>query len=314
MRNTVALTGASGFIGRAIALHLSQAGFFVRGLVRDSKRIPDLELPHITLIPGSLSNLASLHTLVEGCTSLIHCAGTIRGTEKSDFVPSNVHGVANLLKVCLAQPSPPRFIHISSLAAREPFLSPYAWSKREGELLLQQEAGSLNWLIFRPPAVYGPKDKALLPLFKLGKRGIALQLGPHHGAFSLIHIDDLASVIRRSLEVPDIRSSIFEVDDGFPNGYSWQSVFRIINPQMKIHVTIPQKLLGLLGGINEHLSRLMGYKPLFTRGKVAEISHTNWVCDSQKARQQLQWTPQIPLEEGLRHLFSSDSLNLLKKN
>ncbi len=82
---------------------------------------------------------------------------------------------------------------------------------------------------------------------------------------------------------------------------------------MKMHLTIPQKFLWLIGKSNEILSRLFGYAPLFTTGKVAELRHHNWVSDSREARQQLRWTSQIPLEEGLRHLFASDSLNLTKR-
>lgn len=311
---TVALTGASGFIGQAIAHRLCQAGLNVRGLVRSSRRIPGLQHPNITLIPGDLDNSESLHNMLQGCTGLVHCAGAIRGFLKSDFSPSNVQGVANLLKACLAQPCPPRIVHLSSLAAREPLLSAYAWSKREGELLFQKEAESLNWIILRPPAVYGPKDEALLPLFRLGKKGIALQLGPQEGKFSLIHVHDLAEVILRGLEIDTIRSTILEVDDGFPNGYSWESVFHVLNPHMKVRVAIPQKVLWMIGKSNELLSGLFGYTPHFTTGKVAELRHLNWVCDSVNARQQLGWTPQIPLEEGLRHLFASDSLMLSKKN
>lgn len=311
---TVALTGASGFIGQAIANRLCQAGLKVRGLVRTSRKIPSFEHPNFTLIRGSLDNIDSLQRLVEGCTSLVHSAGTIRGLQKNDFLPTNVQGIDNILRVCLAQSYPPRIVHLSSLAAREPSLSPYAWSKREGELLIQNNAGPLNWIIIRPPAVYGPKDEALLPLFRLGKKGIALRLGPPAGKFSLIHVHDLTDVILRSLEVDGIHSAIFEVDDGFPNGYSWKSVFHLINPHMKIHLAVPPKFLWLMGKSNEILSRLFGYSPLFTTGKVAELTHTNWVCNSLDARQQLGWTPKIPLEEGLRHLFASDSLMVRKKN
>ena len=314
MSTSVALTGASGFIGHAIALRLCQAGFKVRALVRASKKIPSLKHTNLTLIPGDLHDIESLNKLVQGCTSLVHCAGTVRGLKKIDFIPSNVQGVANILKICLSQPQPPRIVHLSSLAAREPSLSPYSWSKREGELLIQRDGGPLNWIILRPPAVYGPRDKALLPLFRLGKRGIGLQLGPHEGKFSLIHVEDLAEVILRTLERNTIRSSIFEVDDGFPNGYSWKSVFHAINPEIKIHLKAPQQLLWLIGKTNETMSRVFGYMPLFTTGKVAELGHVNWVSNSADARQQLGWSPQIPLEEGLRHLFTSDSLMLRTKD
>ncbi len=314
MPTSVALTGASGFIGHAIALRLCQAGLKVRGLVRSSRIIPSLDHSNFTLIPGDLHNIESLKKLVQGCTSVVHCAGTVRGSKRIDFIPSNIQGVANILRVCGSQPSPPRIIHFSSLAAREPSLSPYAWSKREGELLIQQEGESLHWIIVRPPAVYGPKDKALRPLFQLGKKGIALHLGSKNGKFSLIHVEDLTEVILRALERNTIRSAIFEVDDGFPNGYSWKSVFQVINPEIKIHVRVPRRFLWLIGKSNEILSRVFGYMPLFTTGKVAELGHVNWVSDSEDARQQLGWSPQIPLEEGLRHLFTSDSLMLRTKD
>ena len=310
----VALTGTSGFIGQAIAHRLCQAGLKVRGLVRTSKKTPHLEHPNFTPISGNLENRESLKNLIQDCTGLVHCAGSIRGSEKRDFSPANIQGVANILSACRSQTSPPRIIHLSSLAAREPSLSPYAWSKREGERLFEKDAGSLNWIILRPPAVYGPKDEALLPLFKWGKKGIAIQIGAQEGRFSLIHVDDLTDVVLRSLEKSSIRSTILEVDDGFPNGYSWKTVFPIINPHMKIQLAVPQKILWLVGKSNELLSRIFGYTPLLTTGKVAELFHTNWVCKSLDARQQLGWSPKIPLEEGLRHLFASDSLMLSKKS
>jgi len=308
MQRIVAITGISGFIGQSIAHYLCQAGVKVRGLIRTSKKIPSLEHPDITLIKGNLDNRESLHRLVDGCSSLINCAGAIRGYKKDDFLATNVRGVANLLHVCLSQHSPPKFIHLSSLAAREPGLSPYAWSKREGELVIQQRAHSLPWIILRPPAVYGPNDEALLSLFTLARKGIAIQLGTRDAKFSLIHVQDLADVALRCLDDHNARSTIFEVDDGLSGGYSWESVFRVLNPRMKIHLQIAPTLLWVLGKSNEVLSRLFRYAPLFTTGKVAELRHHDWVCDSLNARQELGWTPQIPLEEGLRRLFASDNL------
>ena len=310
MSRKVALTGASGFIGQTIAQRLCQAGMKVRALVRTSKDIPGLHHPDISLIHGSLENTESLNRLLEGCTGIIHCAGAIRGSRKEDFVPTNVQGVSQLLTVCLSQPSPPRFVHLSSLAAREPSLSPYAWSKHEGERVIRQQAESLPWIILRPPAVYGPLDTALLPLFKLAKQGIGLQLGPQEGRFSLLHVQDLADLVVSCLEEHCPNSSVYEVDDGTPGGYSWESVFRLINPDMKIRLPIPLKFLWLIGKSNEIMARGFGYSPLFSTGKVTELRHQNWVSDSLKTRQELRWTPQIPLEEGLRHLFASDSLNL----
>lgn len=314
MRTTVALTGASGFIGGVIAQHLRKGGWHVRGLARSPRQAQQLEDLGITPVQGQLEDPASLLTLVKDSIGVIHCAGAIRGVSREDFYPTNVMGVSNLIQACLAQSFLPRFVLLSSLAAREPLLSPYAWSKYEGESVLIREAGLLKWSIFRPPAVYGPKDRALLPLFTLLRKGIGVQLGPSQAKFSLIHVEDLANAILHWLKTGDPPFQIFEIDDGFPGGYSWENIFRLSNPRLRLCLRIPPSLLQIGGKSNEICSRLFGYTPLFTRGKVAELLHQNWVCNSSHATQTLGWTPQISLKEGLRRLFTSDRLMPFHRN
>ena len=309
MATTVALTGASGFIGGAIGHYLCHAGYSVQALVRSPQQAKKLENFGVKPILGDLANTNSLIPFVKNCQFVIHCAGAIRGIDQADFLPTNVNGVSHLIQACLAQSSPPLFVLLSSLAAREPSLSPYAWSKREGEKTLMKEANSMKWVIFRPPAVYGPNDKALLPLFTLINKGIGIQLGPSDAKFSLIHVKDLAQVILCWLEKRSPVSEIFEVDDGFPGGYTWGEVFRIVNSKIRLHFHCPPCLLRTAGKSNEILAKLFGYAPLFTTGKVNELLHPNWVCDSTPVIQALDWTPQIPLAEGLHHLFASDSLS-----
>jgi 2-alkyl-3-oxoalkanoate reductase len=308
MRTTVALTGASGFIGGAIARHLSEAGWHVRGLVRSPRQAQALQNLGIEPVQGNLESPASLLALVKDCVGVIHCAAAIRGINREDFYTTNVIGVSNIIKACLAQSPHPRFALLSSLAAREPSLSPYAWSKHEGESVLAREARAIEWSIFRPPAVYGPKDRTLLPLFKLLRKGIGLQLGPSHAKFSLIHVDDLARAVLHWLKKGGPPFYTFEVDDGFPGGYSWNDVFRLANPHLRLNLHIAPAMLKILGKCNETFSRLFGYDPLFTCGKVEELLHSNWVCDTSQVRQTLGWTPQISLQEGLRRLFTSDTL------
>ncbi|MDH5563938.1 MAG: NAD-dependent epimerase/dehydratase family protein [Nitrospirota bacterium] len=308
MATTVALTGASGFIGGTIAHDLRHAGYSVQALVRSSEQAKRLKVVGIQPILGELENPQSLLAFVENCQFVIHCAGTIRGSNRAAFQPTNVDGVSHLIQACLAQPSPPSFVLLSSLAAREPALSPYAWSKHEGEKTLFREAGSMKWVIFRPPAVYGPHDKALLPLFKLIDNGIGLQLGPSNARFSLIHVKDLSEVILRWLVKGAPAATIFEVDDGVPGGYSWEKVFKTINPHIRLHLHCHPLFLRAAGMTNEILARLLRYAPLLTTGKVNELLHPNWVCDSSPVTEALDWKPQIPLAKGLRHLFTSDNL------
>src|SRR3546814_10919051 len=84
-----------------------------------------------------------------------------------------------------------RFIHISSLEAREPELSAYGWSKAKSERLVA--ASGLEWTIIRPPAVYGPGDRETLELLRMARRGfVAL---PTPGRFSVIQVEDLCRLL-----------------------------------------------------------------------------------------------------------------------
>jgi 2-alkyl-3-oxoalkanoate reductase len=311
---TVALTGASGFIGGVIARHLQEAGWHVRGLIRSPHQARKLQDLGIEPVHGNLENSSSLLSLVQDCVGVIHCAAAIRGIHREDFYGANVIGVSNLIRTCETQSPRPWFILLSSIAAREPSLSAYAWSKHESELVLAREAGAMKWVILRPPAVYGPQERSLLPLFKWLHKGIGIQLGPPQARFSLIHVDDLANAVLYWLKNERPPYHTFEIDDGFPGGYSWDDIFRLSTSGRCLRLHIPPVMLKTLGKSNETFSRLFGYVPLFTRGKVAELLHPNWVCDTIPMERTLGWKPQISLEEGLRRLFPSDRVKPFTKD
>ena len=98
-----------------------------------------------------------------------------------------------------------RFVHVSSLAAREPKLSLYGASKERAEGLVM--SSGLDWAIVRPPAVYGPGDRETLELFRMAKLGLMLM--PPKGRVSVIHVDDLARLLLAlaapgcTVELPD---------------------------------------------------------------------------------------------------------------
>ncbi|MDR4495304.1 MAG: NAD-dependent epimerase/dehydratase family protein [Nitrospirales bacterium] len=305
---SVALTGASGFIGGVLAARLRENGYQVRALLRSKTHQPDLEAIGVEVIHGTLGHLKNVKNLVHSCDVVIHCAGAIRGRRQEDFYEANVAAIAHLSQACRTLRPPPKFILISSLAAREPSLSTYAWSKREGELTLIREAGDLSWVIFRPPAVYGPKDQSLRPLFQLMQWGIGIQLSPQISRFSLIHVEDFAGAIMAWITKGKPSGHLFEVDDGFPGGYTWDEVFNSSQQPVRFRVSIPQLALRMAALFNEKSSALLGYPPLLTKGKVAELQHTNWVCDTRETFQLLDWHPQISLKTGLRQLLTSDSL------
>ena len=128
------------------------------------------------------------------CAAVIHGAGAVRGNSQADFDRVNVAGTAALLGAISAQTRPPLLLLLSSIVAREPQLSWYAHSKWEGEQMLLQ-LRDLDRVILRPPAVYGPGDKEMLPIFQWMHRGIALVPGSPEARTSLIHVSDLVDAI-----------------------------------------------------------------------------------------------------------------------
>jgi len=255
------------------------------------------------LVVGDLGDLDSLRRFVYQAEAVVHCAGAVRGASQAHFDRVNVEGVARLVHAAAGEHPTPRFLLISSLAAREPGLSAYAASKRRGEEVLAAGGGTMPWAVLRPPAVYGPGDRELLPLFRWMARGIAPVLGSGNARFSLLYVEDLAEAVVRWLSGGTAAQRIFELDDGRPGGYTWTDVVEImtsLRSRSVIPVRVPALFLEVLAALNLAAARVIGYKPMLTPGKVRELRHPNWVCDSAAFMGATGWSPKVSLEEGLR--------------
>ncbi|NNL77602.1 MAG: NAD-dependent epimerase/dehydratase family protein [Desulfobacterales bacterium] len=303
MSETVALTGATGFIGGALLRQLASTGNKIRALIRSASTQRQSTRNTTEWIRGNLEDSESLRQLIHGADAIIHCAGAVRGSTAAQFNRTNIEGVRRLVQAATAEPKPPRFLLISSLAAREPHLSPYAASKRQGEKALVETADKLSWTIFRPSAVYGPGDRELLPVFRGIGRGFAPILGSGNGRFSLLFMDDLAQAIIQWLDRGNCRGGTFELHDGHPGGYSWHDVINTVKKlraRPVLSIKIPVAMAKAISAINLVMARTVGYAPMLTPGKVRELNHSNWVGDNTALSQAIGWTPQIKLAEGLR--------------
>ena len=193
---------------------------------------------------------------------------------------------------------------MSSLAARMPQLSAYAASKRNGELAVEAAPANLRWTVLRPPAVYGPGDRELAPLFRWVARGVAPLPAGSTGRFSLLYVDDLASAVLRWLEVEGGHGRTYELDDGHPGGYDWDTVLAVAARVLRGGATvrrlpIPLALLRFAAGVNLVAAGVGGYDPMLTPGKVREITHPDWLCDSHDFTSATGWQAAVRLEDGL---------------
>lgn len=301
MSQLIGLTGATGFIGRSLLARLLTEGFHVRALVRRPDRVQ--LRPGLEIVAGDLDSEAAIRGLVADCDAVIHLAGAIAGRDYADFARVNAVGTGRLIEALERHHPAARLILISSLAAREPQLSDYATSKRAGELLV--ESSTLDWFTLRPPAVYGPDDPALAPLWRMLARGWLLRAGSPQARFSLLHVDDLCSAIAQLLSRPTLERQIHCLDDRRPGGYRWADIAELasrIGGRPVRTLAIPSSLLRIAARLNLHSSRLRTAPPILVPGKVRELTHIDWVCDSRLAEVLPHWSPQRKLETALPEL------------
>lgn len=303
MPRVIALTGATGFIGTALIYRLQSSGFQVRALYREASFAKRTQTESVRWIPGRLEDHDSLKRLLRGADTVIHCAGAVRGAEWQQFKEVNTDGVARMVQAAKRMHPSPRFLLLSSLAAREPKLSHHAASKRQGEETLRSEGSGLEWAILRPPAVYGPGDREIAPLLQLMGRGIAPQASPPSSRFSMIYIDDLIGAMTALIRQKAWKRSIFELHDGQPGGYNWREIVQAVSRLIARPVygfKIPRLLIISVAVLNLMVSRIMGYAPMLSPGKVRELTHDDWTCDNAAITAETGWQPHTNLEQGLK--------------
>jgi len=278
-------------------------GCKLQALTRTTSDRSRLSEFNIHWVEGALEDVDSLRRLVRGADAVVHCAGAVRGATQAHFDRLNVDGVARLVRAAVEQHPLPRFLLISSLAAREPGLSHYAGSKRRGETVLADQAGNMSWVVLRPPAVYGPGDKETLPLWRWMARGFAFVLGSGNTRFSMLYVDDLSAAIQNCVLNEHFPNEVFELHDGHPEGYAWQNVIDTVahlKARSVRSIPMPVTVLRMLAGLNLAVSRVFGYAPMLTPGKIREFRHPDWVCENAAFTRETGWTPHVSLEEGLR--------------
>jgi len=299
----VLLTGATGFIGQRLQRALLAEEQEVVAVVRPASAHRNHLLPGVKLLLADLSDSTNLAPVFSQAAAVIYCAGSVRGRQLEDFRPANVNGVRSVVDAMNMAGATVPLLLISSLAASRPHVSDYANSKYLGEQEVRKHA-TFPWTIFRPPAVYGPGDKEMLPILKLARKGLVTPTGPTGQRLSLVHVDDLASAALAWLRSwKQCRNQIFTLDDGHSGGYDWQEIAETASPGRYRQVNIPPWLLFGAAGINLSLSRLLGYSPMLTPGKARELTQTDWVCNNKALSAASGWTPAIGLEKGLLSLF-----------
>lgn len=302
------VTGANGFVGRALCATAAAAGLTVRGLVRQQGQMPAGVEQHIV---EGLDELGSLRAALEGVDVVVHAAARAHVLRDAsvdplaEFRQVNVQGTMNVA-VQAAAAGARRFIFISSVGVNgtetdgRPYRttdeprpqSAYAVSKHDAELRLHAWAAEtgMEVVVIRPPLVYGPGAPGNFgTLMRWLMRGIPLPLGAvTNNRRSFVALDNLIDLIMVCAEHPAAAHQTFLVSDG--EDLSTTDLLRRLSQAMNAParlVPVRPALLHLCAawaGKSDMAQRLLGSLQV-------DIAHT---CRT------LDWTPKIGVDEGLR--------------
>ncbi|MFW6077661.1 MAG: NAD-dependent epimerase/dehydratase family protein, partial [Hyphomicrobiales bacterium] len=238
----------------------------------------------------------------EGAAAVIHCGGAIAGSPDT-LAAANVEGTRRLV-TAVRRAGTARFVHVSSLAAREPALSGYALTKRLGEREVIDGLAPDRWVILRPPVVYGPGDPATLPLIAQFTRPTAWLPGTRRQKFSLLYADDLARALVHLTRAPEFSSAIHELHDGRVDGYAWADIAAAAvaaEGWPKRVRYLPRPVLAAVARLSETWTRFTGQRlgPPLSPGKVRELYHRDWVCRHQLLDETTGWRAEVGFADGL---------------
>lgn len=305
------VTGANGFIGSHLTERLLAEGHRVRCLVRPTSDRRWIERLPVEFVVGDLTEPGSPDRAVSGVDWVFHLGGVVKAIGEAEFLRVNAEGTRRLGEAA-ARARVARFILLSSLAAVGPSpderpldeecvprpVSAYGRSK------LAAEAFALGCgapaVVLRPPAVYGPRDRDVLPFFRLAARGIALVLGEPRRPVSLIHVSDLVAYIVRTASATGVEGQTYFVSDGAVHVWSdvVETLARTLGRRPR-RLTIRPGLLWLAACFEERRAALTGRRPLLTRERLREFRGGAWVCDGRRAREELGMEPRVALGDGL---------------
>ena len=315
----VLVTGATGFIGAALAEGLVARGDRVRALVRATSRTAALERLGVELARGDVCDPSTLGTAVDGCDVVVHLAGAVKAIRSREFFLANGEGTLHVAEACARAARPPRLVYVSSLAAAGPAsggrprseddppapVSRYGESKLAGERAVRALAGQLEACIVRPPIVYGPRDSELMPqLLRMARLGVVVRAGPEK-RYSLVHVSDLCdgivAVVDRGRSVGrDGSGGTYFLDDG--ESHSWDEIAlaacSAAGRRARV-VRVPELTSALLVGGATLVAALTRKASILSFDKLREMREPTWTCTSERARRELGYAPRFPLAEGM---------------
>ena len=317
----VLLTGGNGFVGSHILEILLEMQSRVALLLRPNADLRFIRnrLTDTIVHRGDLDDPQIMENAIDGADAVIHCAGKTKALHKAEYDIVNHDGTKKIITAVNTRRNYIKhFIYISSLAVSGPGdrqrparendppkpVTPYGRSKLLGENAVIERART-PWTILRPAAVYGPRDSDFFNAFKSVKQRIMPLINGGERPVSLVYVRDLAAAVRCCLENPRSNGKIFHVAAEPP--CTDKSLFQEIAGQMSVRplpLNLPSATLYPICLFNDLRSRITGRPQILNFQKIPELRAPGWVCDTEYIRNELGFTAETALPEGIQHTLS----------
>lgn len=291
----VFVTGATGFVGRAVVQALRAEGYVVRCLVRPGSERDLRGFEAIERVPGDVLAPQALEEAMAGCDAVVHLVGIIREHPASGvtFYRVHVQGTVNVAAAAAAVGAR-RLLHMSALGAREGARSDYHRTKWAAEEAVR--SSPVPWTVFRPSVIYGPGDGFVSALARLVRRFPAIPV-PDGGRrrFQPVAVEQVAQGFARALALPATVKQAFQV--GGPTAVTLAELLDLVADALgrrrvvKLHAPV---------ALVRPVARLLPWFPV-TPDQLLMLQEDS-VCDPAPFFAALGLTP-VPLAEGLRRML-----------
>jgi nucleoside-diphosphate-sugar epimerase len=326
MSEKVLITGATGFVGYHLIEQALLAGLEVYAAVREHSSTRHLNSFNITYLNLNYESVDDLRNLLEvnQFQYIIHAAGITKSKESAIYDKINADFTRNLgLAISGVNYPVKKLVFLSSLAAIGPLLdlsktikddsaahpvTSYGASKSKAEQYLKN-VPNLPLIVFRPTAVYGPREKDLFILFKTINSGLEPHIGSFNQQLSFVYVVDLARLVVKSL-LSEVSGKTYNVSDGkIYDRYALAFYIRKSLKKKTFKFHLPVFVVDVLASIMEMLYSRSMDAPTLNKEKMAELTAVNWACDIENVRKDLGYNPVYDLEKGV-----NETVNWYKTN
>ena len=313
------LTGSTGFVGRNFLLGALASGRYdkiylpVRSLTKFRAQMKQDDLaPHPALHPFESS--AENWNLGDAAQAehVVHGAGVIFARTWPEYSDTNVQGTVRLFE---ALKKPQKVVVLSSLAAAGPNATalarverdtsaPVTWygkSKLEMERVLAERFSHVPYLLLRPPMIFGPRDHATLPLFKMVRKPVHFKAGFTRKYYSVLSVEDLAEAIGMALEKPwagNGRVYYVAHPDSITDRQLLQDAASVCGRPSRI-LSVPQPLLKLASRLIDTIPTWRTTIPSLSVDRAKEIWPNRWVVSATAFERDFGWGARVPFKESL---------------